>query len=304
MKETPIIPPYLSAGDKVAIVSPSGVVEPGPVQAAKSIIEGWGLEVITGPNMLASEGQFAGTDDSRISDMQEALDDPTVKAIICSRGGYGMSRIIDRIDFAAFTANPKWIVGYSDITVLHLWVQTLFGITTIHGEMPLHYSNPAKTPETITSVRDLLFGKPLDYEWQGNVVNPVAAEGIITGGNLALMFSLTGTVARPETEGKILFIEDTGEYYYSVDRMLHSLRLAGMLDNLAALLVGDFGDMKDNRIPFGKTVEEIVTNVAGGYGYPVYFGFPAGHCDDNIAFCLGRGAKISSDKGINNLKYL
>ncbi|MBE0674660.1 MAG: LD-carboxypeptidase, partial [Bacteroidales bacterium] len=287
MKNDSIIPPILRKGDKVAVISPSGMAEPEAVQRGIAVIEGWGLRVATGASALASDGQFAGTDALRLADIQLALDDPEVKAVFCSRGGYGLSRIIDRIDFSSFAASPKWIVGFSDVTVLHTWIASLFGIATIHGEMPVNYGNPQKTDRTLTTVRELLFGGSLTYEWEGAVTNPARAQGILTGGNLSLLYSLAGTVARPDTEGNILFIEDTGEQYYSVDRMLTSLKLAGMLSNLAGLLVGDFSNMQDGRIPYGKSVTEIVNDIAGGFGYPVWYGFPTGHCNDNMALALG-----------------
>lgn len=304
MKEKPIVPPFLSKGDRVAVVSPSGVVDPLAVKSAVKVIESWGLQVTVGESCLAVDGPFAGTDAQRITDLQQALDDDSVKAVLCSRGGYGMSRIIDRIDFSAFVASPKWIVGYSDITVLNMWVGTLFGVATIHGEMLLNYNNRNKTGRTITTVRDLLFGEQAAYSWDGVAVHGRTATGILTGGNLAMLYSLAGTIAMPETDGKILFIEDIGEYYYAVDRILQSLRLGGMLSNLAALLVGDFSDMQDQRIPFGKSIEEIVTDVAGGFGYPIYFGFPSGHSDDNPALYLGREAVITAGGSSLNLKYL
>jgi len=303
MKETPIIPPYLTPGDRVAVVSPSGVVDPEAVKSAVKIIESWGLKVTTGASCLAVDGPFAGTDAQRIMDLQQALDDDSVKAVLCSRGGYGMSRIIDKMDFSAFAASPKWIVGYSDITVLNMWVGTLFGVATIHGEMLLNYHNSNKTGRTISTVRDLLFGKQPVYSWDGVAVHSKTAAGILTGGNLAMLYSLAGTIAMPETDGKILFIEDTGEYYYAVDRMMQSLRLGGMLNNLAALLVGDFGDMQDQRIPFGRSIEEIITEVAGGFGYPICFGFPSGHSNDNPALYLGREAVITADGTSLRLKY-
>jgi len=298
-----IVPPFLKNGDTVAIVSPSGVVEPGPVESATDLIRKWGLNVIHGQSILAVAGTFAGTDEQRISDLQKAVNNPMVKAIICTRGGYGLSRIIDRIDFSPLAASPKWIVGYSDITVMHLWVSALYGIATIHGEMPLNYRNPEKSARSVTSVRDLLFGRETTYEWEGHITRPASARGIVTGGNLALMYSLSGTIGRPDTDGKVLFIEDTGEYYYSVDRMLHSLRLSGMISNLAALLVGDFGDLRDSTVPFGKSVKEIVDDVTADFDYPVYHGFPAGHCPDNVAFFLGREALLSADGTMLRMEY-
>lgn len=304
MKEKPVIPPALKKGDKVAVISPSGVVSEEAVLAAVKVIESWGLRVTLGKSVFASDSIFAGTDDERLFDLQDALDDSSVKAIICARGGYGLSRIISRVDFSKFEASPKWIVGFSDITVLHLWVTSLYGVATIHGEMPLNYTNPERTPRTVESVRQMLFGHAEPCIWNGNAVNPAPARGIITGGNLSLLFSLAGTVARPETAGRILFIEDIGEYYYHLDRMLTSLKLAGMLDNLAALVVGSFNDMQEGRVAYGKSAEEIITVIAGGLGYPVFFGFPAGHTSDNLAICIGREAVIASEPEGYSMKYI
>jgi muramoyltetrapeptide carboxypeptidase len=279
------------------------MAEPAAISRAVAVIEGWELVVATGRNALASHGQFAGTDAQRLADMQQALDDRSVRAIFCSRGGYGLSRIIEKLDFSQFVASPKWIVGFSDITVLHTWIGSLYGIVTIHGEMPVNYGSARRTERSMTTVRDILFGNEISYEWEGSVINGATAEGTITGGNLSLLYSLAGTVARPETDGKILFIEDTGEQYYSVDRMLTSLRLSGMLDNLAALLVGDFGNMQDGRIPYGMSVEEIINEIVGGFGYPIYHGFPAGHCSDNLAIAMGMPVSIIADGGINKMGY-
>jgi len=164
MKNNCIIPPILRKGDKVAVVSPSGMAEPEAVRRGVALIEGWGLRVATGISVVASDGQFAGSDALRLADMQMALDDPTVKAVFCSRGGYGLSRIIDKIDFSSFAASPKWIVGFSDVTVLHTWIASLYGIATIHGEMAVNYGDPKRTDRTLTSVRELLFGGSLTYE--------------------------------------------------------------------------------------------------------------------------------------------
>lgn len=304
MNYKPVIPPFLQPGDTVAVVSPSGLAEPGHIGHAEAVIAGWGLNVIRGEHSLAVSNTFAGTDLQRASDLQRAISDPLVKAIFCSRGGYGLSRIIDRIDFSPLKRTPKWIIGYSDITVMHMWVASLFGMATIHGEMLLNYGNPSKSSRSVKGVRDLLFGIKPVYSWKGEVLRSAPAEGVVTGGNLALLCSLAGTAGRPETDGRILFIEDTGEYWYSVDRMLQSLRLAGMLSNLSALLVGDFSDMRDTAVPFGYDINEIVADVTSGYSYPVYFGFPAGHCNDNVAFFLGMKARLTASGSSLGMGYV
>jgi muramoyltetrapeptide carboxypeptidase len=304
MKEKPVIPPFLRRGDKVAIVSPSGVVSREAVQSAISVIEAWGLKVVTGRHVFASDTIFAGTDEQRLTDLQEALDDSSVKAIIFSRGGYGFSRIIDRIDFSSFSESPKWLVGYSDITVLHLWINNLFGFATIHGEMALNYANPTRTPRTIESVRQMLFGEPEPLGWRGQAVDAKTVSGVLTGGNLSLIYAMAATVARPEPAGRILFIEDIGEYYYHLDRMMVALKLAGMLTNLSALLVGSFDDMKEPQAVYGKTTEEIITGIAGGMGFPIFFGFPSGHTADNVALRMGSEAEISLSVDGYRLRYL
>jgi muramoyltetrapeptide carboxypeptidase len=304
MKEKPVLPPFLRRGDKVAIVSPSGVVRQEAVLSAIKVIEAWGLKVVTGRHIFASDTIFAGTDDQRLADLQEALDDSSVKAIIFSRGGYGFSRIIDRIDFSTFSVSPKWLVGYSDITVLHLWVNSLFGFATIHGEMPLNYANPTRAPRTIESVRQMLFGEPEPLDWKGTAVNAKTVSGILTGGNLSLIYAMAATVARPEPSGRILFIEDIGEYYYHLDRMMVALKLSGMLSNLTALLVGSFDDMKEPDGAYGKTTEEIITDIAGGLGFPIFFGFPAGHTPDNVALRMGSEAEISLTVDGYRLRYI
>ncbi|MDX9928490.1 MAG: LD-carboxypeptidase [Bacteroidales bacterium] len=304
MIEETVMPPFLKRGDKVAVVSPSGVAEPEPVMKAMGIIEGWGLKAVGGRHLLARNGIFAGTDEERLEDLQQALDDSEVRALFCSRGGYGLSRVIDRIDFTGFLASPKWIVGFSDVTLLHLWVNTLFGIATVHGEMPAYFSDPEKSERTLSSLRNLLFGWGQEYRWNARVCNPSTATGVITGGNLSLLYSLAGTIGRPATEGRILFIEDTGEYHYSLDRMLSSLRISGMLDNLSALLAGSFTGMQDGKIPYGKEFGEIITDIAGRFGYPVYLDFPAGHDSDNMSLWLGRRASLTYTEGVAELKYL
>jgi muramoyltetrapeptide carboxypeptidase len=304
MKEKITQPPYLEPGDQVAIISPSGVIVEEKVIEAISIIEKWNLKVVPGNNVYKSDGPYAGCDRERLSDLQWAIDNPGIKAVFCSRGGYGISRIIDRVNFAALKKNPKWFIGFSDITVLHLWLYKLCGIMSVHGEMPLNFANPEKSKSTLDSLRNVLFGESYEYRWKGNNERAEKANGIIIGGNLSLFYSLIGTVAEPETKGKILFIEEVGEYYYHLDRMMTSLRLAGKLDGLAALLVGGLSKMEEGRIPWGKPAQSIISDCVSEYKWPVFYGFPAGHISENLAFIIGKEAVIESSIDYNTLIYM
>lgn len=287
-----IQPPFLKAGDEVAIVSPSFSVDQIKIETAVKFLEDRGLKVRIGKYAFRESGPFAGTDRQRILDLQEVTNNRKIKAVFCSRGGYGMLRIIDKIDFSSLRKHPKWYIGFSDVTVLHLWLNGLYGLVTVHGEMPVNYSNPAKTAETLTSLHDALFGPGCNIGWTGRSLHAETVSGELIGGNISLLYSLIGTPADPDTNGKILFIEEVGEYLYRLDRMLLSLKMAGKFKGLAALIAGGFRDIEETAKPWRKTSYDLIKDIVSEYHYPVFFNFPAGHIDDNRSFYSGKTARI------------
>lgn len=299
-----IQPPFLQQGDKVAIVSPSWAIDADKIDSAVALLQDWGLKVEPGRNILKRSGPFAGTDEERLYDLQKATDDPDIKAVFCSRGGYGMLRIINRMSFSSLKAAPKWYIGFSDITVLHLWLNEICGIISIHGDMPLNYSGKDKSAATFKTLRSALFGDYKPISWHGTFIRPEEVSGEVTGGNLSLIYSLIGTKAEPGTRGKILFIEEVGEYFYHLDRMMISLKLAGKLKGLSALVVGGLTNMENTKIPWTKSAEMTIAEAVSEYKYPVFFGFPAGHVDDNRAFYIGRPATIVPKGGKALLSFI
>lgn len=292
-------PPPIKPGDKIRIVSPAGKVAEKYVLPAVEWLTRQGYKVELGKHVFDTHFQFAGTDAERLEDLQTALDDPETAAIICSRGGYGTVRIIDKLDFSRFRKKPKWLAGFSDITILHAAINKL-GIATIHGAMPrFFFDDNGQSNENLDSLMQLLKGNPVDYKIETQPENRTGSctAGIV-GGNLSIMVSLLGTKYEIDTRGKILFIEDIDEYLYHTDRMMHQLKLAGKLDKLAGLVVGDFTDVKDNESPFGKTVHEIIAEAVVDYNYPICYGFPAGHDKKNLALAFGLDweLKVSEQK--------
>jgi muramoyltetrapeptide carboxypeptidase len=281
--------PYLKKGDKIGIVACARKISKEELQPAVEMLNSWGLEVVLGKNLFRQDHQFSGTDEERAEDLQSMLNDERIKAVISARGGYGTVRIIDKIDFTKFRQQPKWVIGYSDITVLHSHIYN-FGIETVHATMPINFTKNAEAAETL---RKALFGEKLSYEVGSHLLNRKGdAEAELVGGNLSLLYALTGSASDIDTRGKILFIEDLDEYLYHIDRMMISLKRSGKLEQLAGLIVGGMSDMKDNAVPFGKTAEEIIMDAVKEYAYPVCFDFPAGHIDRNLALVIGRKVKL------------
>ncbi|MDQ3046530.1 MAG: LD-carboxypeptidase [Bacteroidota bacterium] len=293
--------PYLKKGDKIGIVACARKISRDELNPAIDLFKSWGFEVVLSKNLFNEQDQFSGTDEERAADLQTMLNDTSVKALISARGGYGTLRIIDKIDFNHFRQHPKWVIGYSDMTVLHSHIHN-FGIETIHATMPINFT---KNIVAVESLRKALFGEKLSYETESHSLNRkgnVTAE--LVGGNLSLLYALKGSNSDIDTKGKILFLEDLDEYLYHIDRMLISLKRAGKLNDLAGLVVGGMTEMRDNLVPFGKAAEEIISEAVQEYNYPVCFNFPAGHIDKNSAIILGRKVKLEVNENGSELLFL
>ena len=294
----------LKQGDKVAIVSTARKISSEELSTATSIIEGWGLKVEFGETIDAVDGQYGGPDDLRARDMQNMLDRPDIRAIFCARGGYGTVRIIDKLDFTSFMKQSKWIIGYSDITVLHSHIHRHFGVPTLHANMPITYPTDGAENESTRSIWRALSGQRLSYEWPSSEFNRKGeAEGLLVGGNLSVLNSLLCSRSDIDTDGKILFIEDLDEYLYHIDRMMINFRRSEKLSGLKGLIVGGMSNMNDNEIPFGKNALEIINEHVCKYDYPVAYGFPAGHIDDNRALIMGSSVSLNVSDDICQLNF-
>jgi len=296
-----IQPPYLQKNDTVAIVSTARKITKDEIQPAIDLLKTWGLNVVIGKTIEFENNQFAGTDSQRTSDFQKMLDNPKIKAIWCARGGYGTVRIIDQLDFTTFKKHPKWVIGYSDITVLHNHIHNL-GFETLHATMPLDVAK--NTNEALISLKKCLFGKALSYEIETSKENKIGkGTGEFVGGNLSMLYSLLGSETSIDTGNKILFIEDLDEYLYHIDRMFMNLKRNGYFNNLKGLLIGGMTDMHDNAIPFGKNAKEIILDAVSEYNFPVVFDFPAGHLKDNRALVFGRIVELEVTKKNTALSF-
>lgn len=283
------VPPYLQQGDTIGLVCPAGYMLADKVQTCIDTLQSWGYRVKTGVTVGGnSPTYFSGTDEERLNDLQQLLDDEEVKAVLCARGGYGTGRIIEQLKFKKFRKHPKWIIGYSDVTVLHSHLYTNYGIASLHAPMAAAFNEEGYKNEYVLSLKEALEGKKARYPSPVHAFNRVGeASGELVGGNLALLAHLTGTASDIKTKGRILFIEDVGEQLYNIDRMMHQLKRSGKLSKLAGLIFGGFTDTKDTDRPFGQTVHEILRNIVREYDYPVCFDFPVSHSDRNYALKIG-----------------
>ena len=296
-----IIPPFLKSGDKVAVVAASRKVSTQDLAYALETLAKWGLQPVAAKNLYAAHNQWAGTDEQRAEDLQWAINDDSLKAVFFARGGNGIIRVIDKVDFSKLKTNPKWLVGYSDVTILHAHLQKFCGVASLHGVMLASYS---KNEESTESVRKCLFGEKIRYDFASNKLNRIGeAKALLIGGNISLLHTLSATPEEIDTAGKILFIEDLDENLHHLDRMIFNFKRSGKLSKLSALVVGGLNDMKDDPVPFGLSPEEIVFNAVKEYDYPVCFGFPAGHLERNLALYLGMEVKLKVGTDRSSLEF-
>ncbi|WMI69212.1 LD-carboxypeptidase [Mangrovimonas sp. YM274] len=294
-----IQPEYLKAGDTVAIVAPSGILKhrEDEVQDAIALLKSWGLHAKVGGHVFSQDNHFAGTDVQRAADFQKALDDPTISAIWCARGGYGSVRILDKLDYTQFKQHPKWLIGYSDITALHNQFHNL-GFESIHALMCVSLTKDvSEIQETVDTFKKALFGESLSYTLKGSSYNRTGkAVGPLVGGNLTLLHTMLGSETSIDTSGDILFIEEIGEYKYHIDRMLQSLKRAGYFDNCKGVLVGDMSKLRKNTTLWGTSIEQLILDALSDFDFPIAFNMPAGHEKDNRAMILGRTIEMTVTK--------
>lgn len=293
-------PGYLKAGDTIAVIATARKIAPEELEPALHLLRQWDLVPVTGPHIYEAYHQFAGTDAQRLSDLQWALDHPIAKAILIVRGGYGSVRLIDSATFDRFITQPKWLIGYSDVTVLHAHLQNK-SIQSLHATMPINFG---KNEAATLSLKTALFGQLPRYSVPAHPLNRFGtATAPVIGGNLSILYAISGSASDMSYDNCILFIEDLDEYLYHIDRMMQQLKRSGKLANLKGLIVGGMSDMKDNAVPFGKTAEEIIAETVAAYHYPVCFGFPAGHIDDNRAVFLGKTLTLNGTAHGTEIHY-
>jgi muramoyltetrapeptide carboxypeptidase len=298
LKTQLIKPEQLKSGDTISILAPSGVLNnfDNKITKAINIFRSWGLNVVLGNHIYDKNGHFAGTDKNREKDFQKALDNKNIKAIWCARGGYGAVRIIDKLNFDNYLKNPKWIIGFSDITVIHNKLNFL-NSESIHAMMITGFEDIGQNNDSLSKLKNVLFGDSLSYSITSNKNNKTGkSEGIIVGGNLTLIQSTIGSKTELKMKDKILFIEEIGEYAYHIDRMLYSLKRAGYFENCKGLIVGQISDVKKNTTDFGRSINELILDVLDEYNFPILFDFPAGHEKTNFPIILGRKVILEVSK--------
>ena len=301
-----IKPENLKIGDTISIIAPSGVLKEYDEYMYKSIslMQSWGLNVVLGSTIYDNYGHFSSTDINREKDFQNAIDDNTIKAIWCARGGYGAMRIIDNINYENLLKYPKWVIGYSDITAIHNDIHNL-GVESLHGVMCKSLEDISVDDDSIKKLKDIIFGDgELNYVIEGNKYNIVGiANGKLVGGNLTLLQSLLQSESSIDTTNKIIFIEEVGEYLYHIDRMLHSLKRADYFSKCSGLIIGDFTEIKKNETKFGKNLYEVINEIVKEYNFPVIYGFPAGHGHRNLPLILGRNVEITVSKNKSEIRF-
>lgn len=303
-----IQPEYLKPGDKIGVIAPSRKVTPADIEHGIEQLRKSGFEIILSKNLFGENNQYSGTDNERAADLQSMIDDHSVKAIVCARGGYGALRIIDDVDLSPLVDEPKWLIGFSDFTAFHSLAHTNIGIETIHANMLVNFQQHCFNQGSYDTLLKALTGEPLEYEWQtADAQKTLNRNGSITaeivGGNLSLLYASLATATDLDCLGKILFIEDIEEYLYHIDRMMVTLKRTGKLENIAALIVGGMTNMFDNKIPYGKSAEEIIHEQTKEFSFPLVFGFPAGHTPQNMALILGREVELQVGD-TNRLRFL
>ena len=298
-------PDFLTPGDKIGIVAFAKKITIEEIQPAVKIFQNWGLDVVIGNTIGSELNQFSGDDEQRRADIQKMLDNQEIKAIISARGGYGCVRIIDEINFSSFLKSPKWLIGFSDITVFHSHINANFNIPTIHATMPVFFKK--NTPKSLSSLKKLLMKGTLNYQIQSKtkeLCKNGKARGQLIGGSLSILYSLCGSISSVKTDGKILFIEDLSEYMYHVDRMIYNLKRNGYFKNLSGLIIGSFTEMKDSNTPFGKNSEEIIFDLCKDLNIPIFSNFPAGHINDNRALIFGKTLEMQVEEGNLCLEWI
>ena len=301
-----IRPAYLKIGDSVAIVAPAGILKgrQAAIKNAQVLLKSWGLVPVLGPHLFAQKNHFAGEDAERLSDLQWALDDTDIRAIWCARGGYGSMRVVDDLNFEKFQKHPKWLIGYSDITVLHNRLQAL-GYESIHGMMAVNMEEDIeKITPSIETLKASLFGTLSSYSIAPHNLNQNGkTKGVLVGGNLTLLTAQLGSATQMNTHGTILFIEEIGEYKYHIDRMLQSLKRAGYFEHCSGVLVGDMTQIKANTTPWGSSVEQLIVDVLKEYDFPIAFGIPSGHELENRALIFGRNITLNIDPSETKITF-